>query len=524
MHSRNGILAPMLVVMAAGWACAEQPEFRAVWITRFDWPSENPEECKARIVERFEKLAANNFNAAVFQIRGETETLYPSPLEPWSPLIGAKDPGFDPAAFAIEEAHKRGIAFHAYINAMPLRSTRFRDPPADPNHIYFTHGPGSSEPWVCLDAEGRPTRQEYLYMSAGVPGVQAYVRRAVMDVVRRYDVDGIHLDRIRYPDPQYIHDPISERRFRGRGNPNRLDRPDWQREQLDKLINDLAAEMRAAKPHVVFSCSAWGIYSRHHLEGYGGFSSGYHDYYQDTWNWCRIGAMDWLIPMIYWNMPEPKPNYHELLADFVKGVGANRVVGGQSVFSVAENTNEIKATRQVGAVGTVIFDFRGAERRGLLTGLHDSLYAAPAPQPTVDRIANPKTGTILGTVRTEKGLPLVDAWVSLTPTDSAARGRGSRRQRVWTSGSDGRFAFLNVPSAPVTVVVNYPGATTVEHGPIVVWPGLTLVLFVMGWNLLGDALRDVLDPRGTALQNVPRDEGFRKGIRRRHHRAGLERT
>ncbi len=473
MHRLNLFVVVVFVLISLNPAYSQQPEFRAVWITRFDWPSENPEQCKARIVDRFEKLAANNFNAAVFQIRGETETLYPSPLEPWSPLVGAKDLGFDPAAFAIEEAHKRGIAFHAYINAMPLRSTRFREPPADPNHIYFKHGPDAPVPWLCLDENGRPTRQEYLYLSAGVPEVQAYLRQVIMDVVHRYDVDGIHLDRIRFPDPQYIHDPISEQRFRGRGNPNRLERPDWQRAQLDQFVNDVAAEIRAAKPHVLLSCSAWGIYNRHHLEGYGGFSSGYHDYYQDTWNWCRIGAMDLLMPMIYWNMPDPKPNYHELLGDFVRGVGAARIVGGQSVFSVGENTRQIQVTREMGAMGTVIFDYRGAERRGLLTGLRESLYTAPAPLPVVDRVANPKTGTILGTVRTDKGLPLVDAWVSLARTDEPARGRGSRRQRVWTSGSDGRFAFLDVPSDPLTIIVNYPGAAKVEYGPIVVWPGQT---------------------------------------------------
>lgn len=472
MRRVSRLIAVVFALFSVNPTYARQPELRAVWITRFDWPSENPDECKARIVERLEKLAANNFNAAVFQIRGETETLYPSPLEPWSPLIGGKDPGFDPAAFAIEEAHKRGIAFHAYINAMPLRSTRFRDPPADPNHIYFTHGPGSAEPWVCMDAEGRPSREEYLYLSAGVPEVHAYLRRVIMDVVCRYDMDGIHLDRIRYPGPQYIHDPISERRFRGRGNPNRLDRPEWQCEQLDKFINDLAAEIRAAKPHVVFSCSAWGIYNRHHLEGYGEFSSGYHDYYQDTWNWCRIGAMDWLVPMIYWNMDDPKPNYHELLGDFARGVGASRVVGGQSAFSVAENTRQIEATRRIGAAGTVIFDFRGAERRGILRGLRESLYAAPAPQPVVDRIANPKTGTILGRVLTEDGSPLEDAWVWRVPAGASTAGK-RKVPHMWTSSADGRFAFLDVAPGQARVRVAYPGAATVESEPVMVSPGQT---------------------------------------------------
>jgi len=450
-----------LLLASAGYAQTDRPEFRAVWVTRFEWGSEDPAEIRSRITHAFEAIAANNFNAAVFQIRGDAEALYPSTIEPWSPLLGAKDPGFDPAAFAIEQARKHGVQFHAYINAMPMRSTRWSQPPADKNHIWYTHGPESAEPWVCMDRDGRPAREDYYYMSAGVPGVQAYVRRVIMDVVRRYDIDGVHLDRIRYPGPEFIHDPISEQRFVGRGNPNLRDRPDWQREQLDKFINDLAAEMWAAKPNLVFSCSAWGIYDRYRLPGYEDFSSGYHDYYQDTWNWVRLGAMDILMPMIYWDIPEPKPNYDELMRDFVQGVGGSHFVGGQSVFSPEENAAEIRATREAGGLGTVLFSLGSAERRGVLASLKETLYKEKAAVPQIERIKNPQTGGILGTVNTEAGKPLVDAWVSIAPVDANAP-KADVFSQTWTSSEDGRFAFLNVPPVPVKVTVRYPGATSAE--------------------------------------------------------------
>ncbi|HQA45840.1 MAG TPA: family 10 glycosylhydrolase [Phycisphaerae bacterium] len=477
----------VLMSLSAGPVVAENaPEFRAAWVTRFDWTDQDPERCRAKILEAFEILSAANMNAVVFQIRGEAETLYPSELEPWSELLGGKDPGFDPAALAIAEAHKRGIQFHAYINAMPLRSMRFRNPPAAPNHLWHTHGPGSAEPWVCMDAQGRPSREEYYYLSPSVPGVQAYLRKVILDVVRRYEVDGIHLDRVRYPGPEYVYNPISDRRFYGRGNPTLRDRADWHREQLDKFINDLAAEIREVRPACVLSCSAWGIYDRHNLPEYGDFSSGYHDYYQDTWNWCRLGAMDLLMPMIYWNIPDPKPNYDELLKDFIRGVGGEHVVGGQSVFSADENARQVQVSREAGAAGTVLFTAGRAQRRGVLARLKETLYPTPAPVPKPKRVVEPTTGCILGTVTTEAGTPLVDAWVSWTPIreanaqeagQDASSSTGNRRSRrggprqMWTSSADGRFAFLEVPPGQVKVRVEYPGAAAVESGPVEVKAG-----------------------------------------------------
>jgi N-acetylmuramoyl-L-alanine amidase len=446
----GGLLGLVPVVAADAPA-----EFRGAWVSRFEWVSRDPDACQENIRQIFQTLADANFNTVVFQIRGAAETLYPSEIEPWSPLIGGADSGFDPVALAIEEAHARGIAFHAYINPMPLRALRWPDAPQNPDHLFYRHGPTAAESWVCVDRDGRPAKRDYYYLSAGIPAVHAYLREVILDVVRRYDVDGIHLDRIRYPGPEYSHDPVSRRRFIGRGNPRLRDRADWQREQLNKLINDLAAEIRAEKPHVVMSCAAWGIYNRYHIDGYGGFSSGYHDYFQDTWYWCRLGAMDVLMPMIYWNLADPKPNYDELIADFVSGVGPDHLVGGQRVFSPDENAEQIRLTREAGALGTVLWNYRSAQRRGVIAHLRENLYQEEAPVPEITRLSNPEYGTILGTVLADDGQPLVDAWVSI-----------QRRQRgmyppTWTTSADGRFAFLNVRPGRERIEVRYEGVPEV---------------------------------------------------------------
>jgi N-acetylmuramoyl-L-alanine amidase len=474
MRTRIALAAALTLLLTGSNSFgADKPEFRAAWVTRFEWATPDPAQCKANITRAMDTLAAANFNAVVFQVRAAADTLYPSTLEPWSQHVGGKDPGFDPLAFAIQEARRNHLAFHAYINAMPMLEERQLGRQLDPNHLFNKHGPESPESWSVVDEQGQPCRSEYVWMSAGIPAVPAYVREVIMDVVRRYDVDGIHLDRIRYPGRQYSYDAISRARFMGRGNPNLQDWGDWQRDQLDKLINDLAAEIRAEKPQVMLSCSAWGIYNRYNIEGYAGFSSGYHDFYQDTWAWCHLGAMDVLMPMIYWNIPEPKPNYDELVRDFIKGVGGDHVVGGQRMFSGEENVNEIKVTREAGGLGTILFSLRSAERRGVLEAAHKELYAEKVEVPKLARVEKPETGAILGTVLAEDGKPLVDAWVTLDPKGSGGVVVDQRRRRDsattvgplarlnWTSGGDGRFAFMNVPPGPLQVTAKYEGAPAV---------------------------------------------------------------
>lgn len=454
-------------------------EFRAVWVTRFEWTSKDPQECKDKIINIFEDLKNNNFNTAVFQIRGEAEVLYRSQYEPWSPLLDGKDPGFDPLEFAIAEAHKRGIKFHAYINPIPLSSSKTPDkiPHTNPEHLFHLHGPDSKEPWICMTKDKKPmdaAKAEYYYLSPGIPKVQAYLRMVIMDVVKRYDVDGIHLDRIRYPGPEYSYDEVSRERFFGRGNPTKLEWTDWQREQLNKFINDLAAEMFSFKPNIVFSCAAWGIYNRHNIPGYDKFSSGYHDYFQDTWEWIKLGAMDVLMPMIYWNIPDPKPNYNELMDDFAKGIGAEHLVGGQRTFGPEENAEEVKYSRQIGAAGTVLFAYNSAKRRGIYEVFKESIYKESVPTPELDWKKNPKYGTILGKVTDEDGNPLCDAWVSISNNSKDDKMRDERVfSKKWTSGSDGRFAFLKIPPCSVTIAVEYDGAEKIQSEVIDIKAGET---------------------------------------------------
>jgi len=442
--------------------CPATEEFRALWVTRFEWPDPEPERCQEKIRAIFDNLQRANFNAAVFQVRGQADVLYPSPYEPWSPLIGSRDPGWDPLAFAIEEAHQRGIQLHAYVNPIPLWSSATPPPHTTPEHLYHRHGPNAEVSWVCHDATGNPMQVRghgYYYLSPGIPEVQAYLRRVFIDLVERYDLDGLHYDRIRYPGPRYSHDPISKRRFAGPGNPNHLSWEDWQREQLNKWVNDMAAEIAARKPWLRVSCAAWGIYDRNAIPGYSRFSSGYHDYYQDTLEWVRLGAMDTLMPMIYWAIPDPKPNYDELLEYFVSQVGPERMVGGMSFRAAhvpsGELFHQIEVTRALEAQGNVMFSLGGVARADAWEAIREGVYRSPAKVPGMPWKQQPRFGVLSGRVLGAQGQPVTDAVVEL-----------QGREKKWVSGSDGFFAFLQVPPGPATLRITPPGGAQVAYAGI----------------------------------------------------------
>lgn len=460
-----------------------EPEVRALWVTRFVWPDrENPQNSRANITRILDEMKVAGFNVALFQVRGECETLYPSSLEPWSPLIGGQDPGFDPLAFAIEEAHARDIELHAYINPIPLHPTSGGRAPANPQHLFYRHGPDTAEPWVAVDEQGEPATSEYFYLSPGIPQVHAYIREVVRDLATRYNLDGIHIDRIRYPGREYSYDAISRARFAGRGNPSHLEWAEWQREQLNKLVNDMAAEIRAINPEIVFSAAVWGIYRRDHIEGYAGFSSGYHDYAQDSWQWVKLGAMDALAPMIYWDIPEPKPNYHELMEDFIGGVGGEAFWGGLRRFAgrPEETVAQIERTRAAGGAGTVIFAYRNQADGSPddFPHLREGVYATPAPVPVLQRLVAPATGGVLGTVVDSAGTPVTDAWARISPASGHSAPEAEVFRLVWTSSADGRFAFMNVPPGPVLIEVSGDGVSAsssvlIEAGKM---SGITLEL------------------------------------------------
>ncbi|MCX7625025.1 MAG: family 10 glycosylhydrolase [Candidatus Sumerlaeaceae bacterium] len=417
-----------------------QPEFRGAWVTRFDWTSPDPNQARSKILHIMDTAKAAGLNAVVFQVRADCSTLYPSSLEPWSHMLGGKDPGFDPVAFAIEEAHKRGLEFHAYINACPA-SERRDGPLPGSKSIWFVHCTQQSNPnWLVYEG-GKPAEfKEYWWLNPNLPEVQTYLRTVVLDFASRYNIDGIHFDRIRFPGPKVSDDPWSKARYAGDGNPLQLGYDRWQRDNITRMLTDIYGAVTAIKPHIKFSAAVWGIYDKTKLpqgndkrSGYSWTSSGLQDYHQDSIEWTRRGCMDALIPMVYWAMGGDKPDYDELVANFVKLAGNNRhIYGGQKVFDDVEMLRQAVATRLVGGLGTCPFTLNAIEKKGLVPFYRSTIFPDDVPTPPMPWKTSPTNATILVWVKDTAGRPVLDAHVQI-----------EGRSDVWLSSADGFCAIID---------------------------------------------------------------------------------
>ena len=456
-------------------------EFRAAIITRFEWANYDSVVCKQNILRALDNLTVNNFNAIFFQIRGQGDVLYPSPYEPWSPIIGGKDPGFDPLQFAIEEAHARGLELYACISPYTVWQGTNTPPHSTPEHPFYLYcQPDSNPNWACYDNAGQIQKPDvtendnYYYFSPGIPDVNAYVRKIVMDVVKRYDVDGINFDRVGYPGPQYSHDAVSKSRFAGEGNPGNLSWEDWQRDQITRFLNDIYGEIASLKPKVKITCAVWGIYDRTRYSGYEKFPSGFQDYYQDSFAYLKKGVVDAICPMISWDIKDPKPNYDEMAKDFIQNASGRHVYcfnwASQQDMNGEEFQAQINLCRQSGGLGNVAFsEVSGLEKRGLFPFYKSTVYQKSVPVPEMAWKTHPQTGIIIGKVlRKSDGQPLMDAWVKL-----------NNQSETWLSSADGFFAILNLaPKDDYQLHVTKKDVGEASFGPVKVLAGQAAIVEV----------------------------------------------
>ncbi|MEQ8819322.1 MAG: family 10 glycosylhydrolase [Sumerlaeia bacterium] len=450
------LLMAALAVALAAPAVAQNPEMRAYWVSRFLWPAGGETSTKANIRAIFDELVDNNFNAVLFQVRGQCDVYYPSPYEPWSSPYGWTDPGWDPLQFAIDEAHARGLELHAYINTHTISQPV---PPANttPQHILNLHGPDSAEPWVIHDESGAPqgTVDGYVWMSPGIPEASWWTRRAIMHIVENYDIDGLHFDRIRTPGPEFSHDPISEARFAGDGNPDGLDWGGFMRSQITRDLRKIYGATALRKSNITISSAPFGI-CRKVPGGYQGFGTeSYHSWYQDSFGWMESHVMDVLFPQIYWEIGSDHP-FEVLLDDFQRFDGGRYVYPGINVRN--DEVAQILQSRSQGALGTVLWP-------GVVTdfaGIKAQAYTEPATVPELPWKTDPQTAIVVGTVRDALGNPILDAKINMT-------GDAYNYLSAW----DGFYTILDVAPGTYTVrgqktgVGNGQGTVTVDAGDVV---------------------------------------------------------
>ena len=455
---------------------ATTDEFRGIWVSRFEWPDRDPTACKAKIDEITKTVAAHGFNAVIFQMRGQCDTLYPSPEEPWSPLISADgaDPGWDPMQYAIEAARAAGIEFHAYINTHVAWQAGNKQPPAAANHVFHQHfnaaAPATCD-WLVHNGDGQPMQysgDDYVWIAPGVPAAQAYTRRQIMHVVNRYDVDGIHFDRIRTPTADCSHDPISVARQAtgGEGNPAGLDFDAWTNDQFTRFLVDLYAQVAQVKPKMKVSSAPLGLVSRDRYPEYPpSFHYGVTKCHQDAQAWLAAGAMDFVVPQIYWADDDNRaPDFSRILPDWLAHAAGRHVYPGQTVgVGVAQLIHQVQVTREQGGLGNVVFSYGGLLRKNGIAQYSKpgGIYASPAAIPAMPWKREPVDGIILGTITDgETNQPVTDAQIRRSDADYVA-----------LSSADGVFAFLKVPPGRYTLTVRKQGKPEQQVADVVVAAG-----------------------------------------------------
>jgi uncharacterized lipoprotein YddW (UPF0748 family) len=370
-------------------------EARALWVTKDEYNS------PARIVEIMTRAKRANLNVVYFQVRRAADAYYRSDIEPCAAQLcgslGNGQPSWDPLEVAVTEAHARGIQLHAWLNALPgLQSNTAAQcaalqpsAPGQPNHILVEH-PEYRMHWSSGVAQVCPNTQEYVYLSPGHPEVRTRLARVAADVTRRYDVDGVHLDRIRYPDSPFSWDPVSVAAF-GR-NPS-SDPAAWaqfRRDLVSATVKETHDSINAVRPEVVLSAAVWPIYDRTRM-GWTQSSSGYSQFFQDSWGWANGGYLDVAVPMTYYNIRPVycsyvlnNPDWACMLDDHLAGMAPSGrhvyiAIGANRAF--AEYEKEIILGRARGVKGFAFFSYTEMNSRDRWRILGDGLFREPASVP-----------------------------------------------------------------------------------------------------------------------------------------------
>jgi uncharacterized lipoprotein YddW (UPF0748 family) len=289
-------------------------EFRGAWIhtvAQGQYQTMNPTQMKHYFVQMLDKLHADGINAIIFQVRPQADAFYYSEIEPWSRYLTGeqgKAPagGFDPLAFMVQECHKRNMELHAWLNPYRVGTKGQR---LVPNHIYNQH----PKRFVSYGNQ--------LYFDPGIPENRAHICRVVEDIVRRYDVDAIHMDDYFYPYP------VAGEAFPDNGSfskygqaqgfaPNQKN--DWRRNNVNMLIREIKYAIARNKPWVRFGISPFGIYrnKKSTPDGSGSETNGlqnYDDLYADIKLWVENGWIDYNMPQIYWEIGHPLADYTTLI-------------------------------------------------------------------------------------------------------------------------------------------------------------------------------------------------------------------
>jgi uncharacterized lipoprotein YddW (UPF0748 family) len=420
-----GVIAASFLFLVPGLAATSKAgdmvpprplrEFRGAWVTtraNVDWPSKpglSTAQQQAELVRIMDQAVRLNLNALILQVRPVCDAFYPSRFEPWSEYLTgvmgrAPEPYYDPLAFAVEQAHQRGLELHAWFNPYRARYSSAKSSVAT-NHISRT------QPKLVR------VYGDYLWLDPAEKAVQEHTRSVIMDVVRRYDIDGVHLDDYFYPYKATnaagklvdFPDESTWKQYQAGGG--KLSRNDWRRKNVDDLVQSLYQNIKAEKPRVKFGLSPFGIWRPGHPKGITGLDA-YDQIYADARKWLTNGWADYFAPQLYWRIRPPEHSYSALLSWWASQNTQNRHLwpGNNSAqvgkeWKADEIVNQIRLTRQQpGATGNIHWHVSSLSRNpgGLGDVLAKGVYAQPALVPAVPWLDNQPPGQPVLSIREEQ--------------------------------------------------------------------------------------------------------------------------
>lgn len=412
-------------------------EFRGVWVAsvaNINWPSKNNlsvEQQKAEVISMLNLLKDNNFNAVIFQARPSADALYTSNIEPWSYFLTGQTgkapyPNYDPLQFWIEEAHKRGMELHVWLN---------------PYRAHHTNGGavGSQSMVNKLPEITVKLRNGMYWLDPADPRTQGHVSNVVKDLVKRYDLDAIHFDDYFYPYATYnggkdFPDNASWNRYVNSGGS--LSRADWRRDNVNKFVERIYKEIHAEKNYVKFGISPFGIWKPGYPEGIVG-SSQYDELYADAKLWLNNGWVDYFAPQLYWPIDSKGQGFAKLLNWWKSENTMNRHLWpGLNTVEVktsdrsTEIKNQVELTRQIlsSNVGEIHWSIAGLTKsNNMMTTLKNNVYQEKAlvpKSPWIKTVAIEKptlfvndSGNFVQTNWSSKKIGDVFQWVLFTQYD-----------------------------------------------------------------------------------------------------------
>lgn len=370
-----------------------QREFRGTWVAsvaNIDWPS-SPDltvaEQKAELLQILDRMQGLNMNALILQIRPAGDAFYASQIEPWSYWLTGQQgkapvPFYDPLEFAIAESHKRNIELHAWLN--PYRAKNANNYPLAANNM------------ANLYPEYAYQYGDLIWMDPGAKVVQDQTYDVIMDVVRRYEVDGIHIDDYFYPYPKPgIRFPDYKTYDAYQRSGGTLSLADWRRQNVNQMIERLWTGIKSEKPQVKFGISPFGIYRPGKAPGIVGMDQ-YATLYADVKLWLENGWLDYLAPQLYWRIDPPQQSYPVLLQWWSEHNPLRRHIYAGNFLSklngsswpISEFERQVEISRKDAdqlSLGNIFYSAKVIKENwlGFNERLKSNLYSQPALPPTM---------------------------------------------------------------------------------------------------------------------------------------------